>query len=167
MTEDAFLFLSPQAWAWLIAVPTIILGAVGTVVPALPGPILVLIGMALFDWIDPSSSLSWKFYLVQGTLVAVTYVVDFWVPAAGVKRFDGSDWAVKGAVAGSLLVFIIGPVGLIVGPIAGAVAGELLAGKEARQAFRSGIGGLWGLLGSTAIKLLLVLVMVVWFAIAV
>ncbi len=124
---------------------------------------MVLGGFILFDWLSSSTNFSWSFYAGQTVLVAVTYLVDFWVPAAGVRQFHGSSWAVKGALLGSLLVFIAGPIGLLIGPILGAIIGELAAGQEVKQALKAGIGGLWGLLGSTLIKLAILIAMLIWF----
>jgi hypothetical protein len=48
--------LSSRAWRpsflWIVAIALIVIGVVGTVVPAVPGVILVFAGMALGAWID-------------------------------------------------------------------------------------------------------------------
>jgi uncharacterized protein YqgC (DUF456 family) len=53
--------------------------------------------------------------------------------------------------------------GLLVGPVIGALAGELIAGKRLVEAGRAGWGALLGNLAAMIGKLLIGLVMVSWF----
>ncbi|MCI5226016.1 MAG: DUF456 family protein, partial [Candidatus Electrothrix sp. AX2] len=46
-----------------------------------------------------------------------------------------SKAAAWGAVLGSLLVFVLGPIGIIVGPLLGAIAGELIMGEQVESNF--------------------------------
>ena len=66
---------------------------------------------------------------------------------------------------GTLLIFVIGPIGLLVGPLAGAIVGELLMGEELRRAFKSGFGTFMGMLGGTVARLLISMVMISWFVV--
>ena len=57
--------------------------------------------------------------------------------------------------------------GLLIGPVVGAVAGELVAGKRLVSAGRAGWGTLLGNLAGMVGKLMIALVMVSWFLVTV
>jgi uncharacterized protein YqgC (DUF456 family) len=84
----------------------------------------------------------------------VAFALDYIIPAWGTKKFGGSRFGVWGSIIGlfaGLLFFP--PFGIIVGPFAGAVIGELVAGQNTESALRSGFGSFAGLLLGTLIKL--------------
>ncbi len=150
-------------WAFLAAVPFIAAGFAGTILPVLPGTVLVFAGFLLYGMITGFDSLDLFFFLGQLVLVGLSYGIDFLASALGAKMYGGSKAAVWGAVLGSLMIFVIGPLGLLVGPLAGAVIGEILVGEELRRALRSGWGTFLGLVGGTLLKLFLCLLMIGWF----
>ena len=156
-------FTDTRVWAFLAATPLIVIGFVGTILPVLPGTILIYAGLIIYGLINNFQSLGWMFYMMQLALVGISYLVDFLASAYGVKVYGGSRYAIWGALLGSLLIFVIGPLGLLVGPLVGAVAGELIAGVEIRRACNAGFGTFVGLLGGTVAKLAISSVMVGWF----
>jgi len=156
-------FSDNHIWAFLASTPIIIIGIIGTIIPVLPGTVLIYAGFVVYGLITGFDSLGWPFYLGQIVLLGISYLVDFLASAYGVRFYGGSRAAVWGAFLGSLLIIVIGPVGLIVGPLLGAVAGELIAGKEIRRAGHAGFGTFVGLLGGTVVKLVIAWVMVGWF----
>ena len=68
-----------------------------------------------------------------------------------------------GTVAGLFYPFP----GLLVGPLLGAIAGELLAGKRLVSAGRAGWGTVLGNLAGIIAKLIIALAMVCWFLVTV
>jgi len=60
-----------------------------------------------------------------------------------------------------------GLIGLFVGPVIGAIVGEVIAGKRMIDAGRAGWGSLLGNIGAMLAKLIIALVMIVIFLIAV
>ncbi len=86
----------------------------------------------------------------------------------GPRHFGGSKQAIYGAGIGTLLgLFIMPPVGIFVGPFLGAVIAELLLGKQLQEAIRVGIGSFIGIVGGTLLKLLMEIIMIVYFFIQV
>lgn len=156
-------FANVQCWAFLAAMPFIAAGFVGIVFPALPGAILIAGGFLVYGLITGFDSLPVWFFVGQGMLICLSYAVDFSATAWGVRKFGGSKAAAWGAALGSLLVFVIGPPGILIGPLLGAVVGELLMGEQLRQALHSGVGSFLGFIGGTAAKLLIAGIMVAWF----
>jgi uncharacterized protein YqgC (DUF456 family) len=51
-------------------------------------------------------------------------------------------------------LLLIGPVGILVGPFAGATIGEVMAGRRGREAIRAGVGGVLGALSGTLLNFL-------------
>jgi len=157
--------LTTDALPYVVSIPLILAGFAGSVFPALPGVVLVWAGMFAFYLFDSFDRLDTVFIIIQAVMAASTYAADYLITIWGVKRFDGSRAAAWGAVAGSLLVFVIGPLGIIVGPLIGAIAGDLIAGQALKQAFRSGLGSFVGFLFAMIYRLMICGIMVCWFAI--
>lgn len=157
---------NPHVWGLLVASPIIAVGMAGTLLPVLPGTLMILGGFILYGLITGFDSLNLFFFLGQGLLVGLAYLVDFIATALGVKIYGGSKAAVWGAILGTLLIFVIGPLGLLIGPLAGAILAELLLGEELRQAMRAGLGSLVGFVGGGLAKLLIACIMVGWFVVS-
>ncbi len=139
-------------------------GLAGTVVPALPGAPLIWLGMLVYGLLTGFSSLGWSFYLGQALAMVLVLVLDYLAGAWAVRRYGGSGYAICGSMAGMVLgILVLGPMGIVFGPLAGAVIGELLARKSLPQAILAGWGSLVGLVGGTAIKLVLEAGMIIWF----
>ena len=151
---------------WIVAAGLVLVGIAGTVLPGLPGAILVLAGLALAAWIDGFSRVGLGTLAVLAALTATTYALDLVATAVGARRFGTSWWGVLGAVAGAMVGLFFGPPGLVLGPFLGAFAAELVARRDVRQAGRAGVGAWLGLLLGTAARLALVLAMVGIFAVA-
>jgi uncharacterized protein YqgC (DUF456 family) len=156
---------------YLLAALLVIVGLVGTVLPALPGVPLVYAGMLLAAWADGFRHLGAPMLVVLGLLTLFSFGVDLWATAHGARRVGASRLAVAGAVVGTLAGLAFGPVGLIVGPFAGALLGELLhrrsLGREhLGHAAKVGFGTWFGIALGVALKLALAFAMLGLFALA-
>lgn len=150
--------------ALLFAVILFVVGLVGTVLPVLPGAILIYGGMLLYGFMTGFAALDANFFLLQAMALIIIFAVDFLATAAGTKHFGGSNNAVWGAILGTLAgLLIFGPFGIIIGPFLGATLAELRRGKQPNLAFRAGFGTLIGLLGSTILKLSIEILMIIHF----
>ncbi|MCW5208132.1 DUF456 family protein [Desulfobulbus sp. US1] len=154
---------NPHVWGFLASIPFIIGGLVGTIFPALPGTVLILVGFVVYGLITGFDSLPAWFFVGQTVLVALSYLIEFLATAFGVKMFGGSKAAAWGAVLGSLLVFVLGPIGIIVGPLLGAIVGELIMGEQIKQALHSGFGSFLGFMGGVIANLIISGLMIAWF----
>lgn len=141
---------------WLVlAAVLVILGFAGLILPALPGPPLLLGGLALAAWAEDFRHVGAASLAVMTLLCVLMVAVDFIAGSLGAKRFGASPRAALGAALGAFAGFWFGPVGFIVGPFAGAVLGELSARRTLQQAGRAGVGATIGLVLGTAAKLAL------------
>ena len=147
--------------AVLIIVYTLMLvGIAGSILPVIPGALLILIGAFLhalvsnFDPIDP-----WRLALLL-VLTLLAYALDYLAGVLGTKRLGGSRWAMVGALAGGIAGLFFGPIGILIGPILGAMAAEWLYRKDVQVALKSGVGAVVGVFVGAVAKLGLAVVMV-------
>lgn len=135
-------------------------GAAGILLPFLPGVPVAWLGMLLFGYVTEFAVISWRLLLVFLGLTALTMLLDGIVPLIGAKKFQASRWGMIGSGVGLVTgLMIFGPIGIIIGPFAGALIGELLLGRSEEAALRSAKGTLIGFLAGSAVKLALILVM--------
>ena len=137
---------------WIVAAVLVVVGLVGTVLPAIPGSTLVFAGIALGAWIDDFARIPVWIVVVTDLLAAATWVVDLVAGAAGAKRVGASPWAIAGAALGTIAGVFTGFVGLLFLPLAGAAIGEFLAERDVLRAGKVGVATWLGLVIGTALK---------------
>jgi uncharacterized protein YqgC (DUF456 family) len=141
-----------------------LVGLAGCVLPMLAGPPLNFIGLILLSIAKGWEPFSPGFLILMGGLTALTLILDYALPLAGTRRFGASKRGFWGAFIGMAAgVLFFPPFGLILGAFAGAVAGELSAGKERSAALRAGWGVFAGLMASVAVKLVVSGIMTFYF----
>ncbi|HEX5758617.1 MAG TPA: DUF456 family protein [Thermoanaerobaculia bacterium] len=150
----------------LAAFALVLAGVAGTVLPALPGAPLVFAGLLLAAWIDDFQKVGWLPLVLLGLLTLLSIAVDFAATALGAQRVGASKRAVLGAALGTVAGLFFGLPGLVIGPFAGAVAGEYWARRDWAHAQKVGLGTWLGLVLGVAAKLALVFTMVGVFAFA-
>lgn len=151
---------------WVIAVILIVVGVAGTVLPALPGAILVFAGVLLGAWIDDFTRISGWTIGILGALTAIAWAVDYISAVAGAKRVGASREAIVGAAIGTVVGVFTGLVGLIFMPLVGAAAGELIARRDLLRAGRVGLATWVGMVIGTIAKVAIVFAMVGVFVVA-
>lgn len=147
---------------WLAAGVLIVIGALGMILPVLPGAPLIFIGALLAAWAENFRYLGYGSLILLGALAALAVAVDFIASAFGVKRFGATGRAVTGATLGAIVGLFFGPIGVLVGPFAGAVVGELTVRRNLAAASRAGVGAALGLALGTAAKLAIAFTMIGW-----
>jgi uncharacterized protein YqgC (DUF456 family) len=147
--------------AWLVLAGLLVaVGVAGTLLPAIPGSLLIFAGLLLAAWAEGFAYVGAWTLAVIGGLTALTYAVDFIAGSLGARRFGASHRAVIGAALGALVGLFFGIPGILLGPLVGAVLGELSARRSLGEAGRAGIGTALGLAIGAAAKLALALSMV-------
>lgn len=148
---------------WLLALVLIAIGLAGAVLPALPGLPLVFGGLWLAAWIDHYARVGAWTLGVLAVLLVLGLALDFIAGSLGAKRVGASPQAVAGATLGTFVGMFFGLPGLIIGPFAGAVLGEVKAQRTLGQAAASGFGTWIGLLLGIVAKLVISIVMIAVF----
>lgn len=152
--------METQIIGWIIALLLIVVGVAGTVLPALPGTILVLAGIILGAWLDDFTRVKWWVIAIISVLAVVAWATDYFATILGAKKVGASKWALIGAALGTIVGIFMGLIGVLFMPFVGAVIGELIAQKNARQAAKVGLATWLGLLVGTVVKLVLVFMMI-------
>ncbi|EHQ87607.1 DUF456 domain-containing protein [Desulfosporosinus youngiae] len=153
-----------ETTALILSIILFIAGLLGTILPILPGAVLIYGGMLLYGFMTKFASLDVNFFLLQALVLILIFSIDFLASAAGTRRSNGSKQAAWGAVIGTIFGIIsFGPLGIVIGPFLGAVIAELVRGIELNQAIRVGFGTLIGILGGTVLKLCAEILMIVYF----
>lgn len=150
--------------ALILTIILFIAGLLGTILPVLPGAILIYGGMLLYGFMTRFATLDAYFFFLQTLVLVLIFMVDFVASAISTRHFGGSKPAAWGAVIGTILgLFFLGPLGIILGPFLGATTAEMLRGTELKQSLRVGFGSLIGILGGTVFKLGAEILMIIYF----
>lgn len=138
----------------------ILLGLVGSILPALPGPPLSYVGMLLIHFTDKVDFTVTQL-IVWAILIVLIQILDFVIPSIGTKKFGGSNYGVWGCNIGVVVGLFAGPLGIVLGPFVGAVIGELFKTGDMRLSLRAGFGAFLGFLAGTFVKIVIVLYLLV------
>lgn len=132
-----------------------IIGLLGAIVPIIPGTILSYVGL-LCAYFTTTSTLSVGQLWLWGAISAVAILLDYILPGYFSKIFGGSRAGIVGATVGAIIgIFVLGPLGIILGPFAGAVVGEILHQKQTLdKALVVGFGSLLSFFVGTGLKLI-------------
>ncbi|NOY36614.1 MAG: DUF456 domain-containing protein [Chlorobi bacterium] len=142
---------------------SIIIGLLGCVLPVLPGPPVSFIGLLLLNF-SRWGHFSLSFMLIMAGLAVVVTILDYIVPVWGTKKWGGSRAGVWGATIGLIAgLFFFPPVGIILGPLVGAVLAESLKGEAFQKSFHAGLGALFGFFIGIGLKLIASGIMTFYF----
>jgi len=150
--------------ALVLAIILFIAGLAGTILPILPGAVLIYAGMLLYGFLTDFNTLNAWFFFLQAIALIIVFAIDYIASAVGTRRFGGSSKAAAGAIIGTIVgLIVLGPLGIIIGPFVGATSVELLRGTKLNKAARAGFGTLVGILGGTVVKLCAEIIMIIYF----
>jgi uncharacterized protein YqgC (DUF456 family) len=138
----------------------VVVGIAGLLLPALPGAPLLAAGAVLVAWAEGFTRVGWGTVAVAVVLSIVIWVVDFAAAALGAKAFGASKWSVVGASVGLLVGLFLGPVGIVLGPVAGAIVFEYARNPDFGRAAKAGVGAFLGFVLGSAVKVALAFVVV-------
>lgn len=142
----------------LLALVLALTGVLGAILPALPGPPLTFVSLLMAYLMFPgmvSDSLLLTMAILTVVVLALDYVAPIWLTRLG----GGSKRAEWGATLGIIAGLFFLPLGIILGPLLGAMVGELTAGGNITKAIKVGLMSLISFLLTTGMKLTLSLVM--------
>lgn len=139
-------------------------GVAGSFLPIVPGTPLILVGALLYavaTAFEPVGALELG---VLAALTGIAYALEYVSSALGTRKLGGSRWAMGGAVVGGIVGLFFGPIGIITGPIVGAIGAELVHRKDVSVALRSGAGAVLGILLGVVAKLAIAVTMIGLFS---
>lgn len=130
-----------------------IVGLLGVIVPVLPGTLLSYLGLVCV-FFTSTSAVTITQLIIWGAISVVAIVLDYILPGYFSKLFGGTKAGITGATIGTIVGLFFGIPGIILGPFAGAVIGEMVSAKiDFAQALIVGFGSMLSFLVGTGIKL--------------
>ncbi len=151
---------------WILCAALIVAGLAGTVLPVLPGTVLVWGGIVLGAWIDDFQRVGTATLVVITVLAALAWVLDYVAGLLGARKAGASRQALLGAAIGTVAGLFMGVVGVLFMPLVGAALGEYLAQKDQTRAVRVGVATWLGIMLGLLAKVVLAFVMVGLFVAA-
>ena len=148
---------------YVLAALIVVVGLAGTVLPVIPGTLLVFAGLLLAAWADGFTRVGVVGLAIIAVLGVIAFGMDVAASAFGAKRVGASPQALVGATAGGVVGMLFGIPGIILGPFAGAVLGELMARGRLAQAGKVGFGTWLGLIASAVLKVVIAFLMIATF----
>ncbi|PAV30624.1 hypothetical protein CIL05_05850 [Virgibacillus profundi] len=153
---------------WIVIIALFIISFAGIVFPIIPSVLVLWVGFILYHFVINSDELNFIFWLVMGVFTVVLIVADIIANSYFVKKFGGSKWGERGAAVAVIVgSFIIPPFGILIIPFAVVFIIEMLQKRTTKEAFRASIGSLMGFLGGAFAKVVIQIVMIVWFFIVI
>lgn len=129
-----------------------LLGIIGSFLPVLPGPLTSWFGLLILH-LTEAVPMNWIFLGVTLAIAILIWIVDYFIPAMGTKKFGGTRYGVIGTMIG-LIVGLLSPIpfGIIIGPFIGAYIGEMMNEKNSEKALKAAFGSFLGFLTSAFLK---------------
>jgi len=146
-----------------LAAVLVIAGLVGTILPVLPGVLLVFGGLFLSAWADDFTRVGYVALTIIGVLGLLSFAADFMASVLGAKRVGAHPLALFGAGVGGFAGIFLGIPGIIFGPFLGAAAGELIARGQLLRAGKVGFGTWFGMLVAAIAKVVIAVAMIAVF----
>lgn len=134
MTESASVALQALGYA------LVVLGLIGAVLPVLPGPILIWLGVLVWAWADGFVEVNWWTLGILGLLAAAAWASDLFFTAS-LSRRAGVSWR---AIGGALVCGLLGGIFLSGVPVLGTLFGALIGALAGMLVIERSIKGEWG-----------------------
>lgn len=137
-------------------------GLAGSVLPFLPGPPLSYVALLLQNF-RSERPFSTEFLWTWAGITIGVIVLEYLIPVYGTRRYGGTRYGIWGCTIGLVVGIFLGPAGIILGPFAGALIGELIGNADSQRALKAALGSFIGFLFSTVLKLIACGVMAYYF----
>ena len=157
-----------QIYLWSITAVVYILlvvGAVGSFVPVVPGPLLAGAGIFCVKVFAPDFPVSWSLAVASLVVAVLAQLVDFAATWLGAKKFGATWRGVLGAFVGVIAGMFIPPplFWIFVAPLVFALLFEWMGGASFEAATRAGVGAFIGSVLSSVLKFAMMVFLAAWF----
>lgn len=154
--------------ALLVAVAVLVVGVIGSVLPVVPGALLSMLGVVGYWWYSGFQEPNSLLVVAIVVVCLLTFSADLLASAVSAKASGASlQTAALAGAAGFALLFVFGPLGVIIGVAGTVFALEFYRTADADQAARSALYTTAGMLASTVVQLLVTISVLAAFVLAV
>ena len=142
-----------------------LIGLASSLLPVVPGSLIVWSGILIHKLWMGDASVTWKIVILTGVITLIGQLADFVMGVWGARKFGATWKGAVGALLGAFIGFFLPPplLWLIVGPVTGAIIGELIAGRTFKAGSKAGFGTMIGGIIAFALKFGLSISVVVLF----
>ena len=136
----------------ILGICLLIVGIIGSILPALPGLPLSWLGLLCLFFIPEIET---NYWLLGITLVItiVLSILDYFIPAKGTKMFGGTSYGIWGTNIGLVVGLFFPPLGFLFFSFLGAFIGELIYNsQDKKRALNAAFGSFIGFLAGTFMK---------------
>ena len=111
---------------FLAAYLLMFLGIVGALVPVLPGPLLIWLGVFVWAWADNFLRIGWPTLLILAVLTIVSWAADLALSFLSSRR-SGAAWrsvalSIVGGLVGAILLSSVPVIGTFIGAVVGSIS---------------------------------------------
>lgn len=132
----------------------LLLGFLGCIVPAIPGPVLAYLSLILVSLAGSWTVLSPLVLVITGILAIAATVLDNVFPALASKQAGAGRAGVWGSVVGMIAgSILLPPLGVFIGAFVGALLGEVVFNPDNREPMKAALGVFRGTLLGILVKL--------------
>jgi uncharacterized protein len=152
------------AFWWSLTLLLMVVGLIGTVIPLLPGTTIIFAAAVVHRvMLGEEHSVGW--WTLGGLLILtlVSHALDLTSGSLGAKKFGATRWGAVGGLVGTVIGMFFFPWGLLLGPMLGVLAGEIIGGQELLPAGKSTWGTLLGTTAGIVANAIIGVMMVCWF----
>ncbi|MFJ7930685.1 DUF456 domain-containing protein [Peribacillus sp. NPDC096448] len=153
---------------WGLTIVLFALSFVGIIYPIIPSVVAIWGGFAVYQFLINPDELSLWFWISMVVLSGVLIAADIIANSYFVKKYGGAKISETiAAIATIVGSFVFPPFGIILVPFLAVLVSELIIQKDIMQATKVGFATIIGFLGGSLAKVLIQLLMIVWFILAV
>ena len=151
--------------ATLVVYILFFVGALGSFLPILPGPLLAGVGLLAFKVLVPAASISWWLVGVGVAFAVIAQFLDLVTTWIGAKKFGATWRGALGAFVGVFVGIFLPPtlIWIFIAPLVFAFLFEWFGGATVRASAKAGVGAFVGAMAASVLKFLMVVFLAVWF----
>ncbi|QGH33073.1 DUF456 family protein [Gracilibacillus salitolerans] len=153
---------------WILIIVCFVLAFAGIIFPIIPSVLVIWIGFFIYQFALAAENIGWIFWVAMAVLTLLLISSDIIANSYFVKKFGGSKTGERMAAVGVIVgSFIIPPFGIIIVPFLLVIVTEMIQKKTSQEAFKAALGSLIGFLSGTFAKIIIQLIMIIWFFIVI
>jgi len=153
---------------WVVIIGLFLLSFIGLLYPIIPSSLLIWIGFILYHFFIKNEELTMIFWIAMAVFTVILIVADIVANSYFVKKFGGSKWGERGAAIAVIIgSFIIPPFGILIVPFITVFIIEVIQRRTIKDAIRSSFGSIIGFLSGTFAKIVIQMIMIIWFIIVI
>ena len=135
-------------------------GVIGSLVPVIPGPLLAYLGLLALH-VTTVAEVDGLVFLAVVTLTVAA--IEYFLPLYLGRKLGATRAGVYGGILGTLIGLFFLPLGILVGPMLGALVFETMNKRGIRPALKASFGVLLGTILNFALRFALTVWMAVVF----